>query len=87
MNYQKKKLNNETLKENKLMRKMCHLNIKYKKEDGTKEFAHTLNNTVVAPPRMLIALLENNYQEDGSVLIPKPLRPYMGGKEKIIPNK
>ena len=63
------------------------LNIKYKKEDGTKEFAHTLNNTVVAPPRMLIALLENNYQEDGSVLIPKPLRPYMGGKEKIIPNK
>ncbi|NLJ41120.1 MAG: serine--tRNA ligase, partial [Clostridiales bacterium] len=41
---------------------------------------HTLNNTVVAPPRMLIAFLENNYNEDGSVTIPKPLRPYMGGK-------
>ncbi len=59
------------------------LGIRYKKEDGTKEFAHTLNNTVIAPPRMLIAFLENNLQEDGSVLIPKDLRPYMGGKEKI----
>ncbi len=59
------------------------LQIRYKKEDGTKEFAHTLNNTVVAPPRMLIALLENNYNEDGSVNIPEVLRPYMGGKEKI----
>ena len=46
-------------------------------------YAHTLNNTVVAPPRMLIALVENNYNEDGSVTIPKVLRPYMGGKEKI----
>ena len=46
-------------------------------------FAHTLNNTVVAPPRMLIAFLENNLQEDGSVRIPEVLRPYMGGKEKI----
>ena len=46
-------------------------------------FAHTLNNTVVAPPRMLIALVENNYNEDGSVTIPEVLRPYMGGKEKI----
>ena len=46
-------------------------------------FAHTLNNTVVAPPRMLIALVENNYQKDGSVTIPEVLRPYMGGKEKI----
>lgn len=59
------------------------LGIRYKKDDGTKEFAHTLNDTVVAPPRMLIAFLENNLQEDGSVLIPEALRPYMGGKEKI----
>ncbi len=50
-------------------------------------YAHTLNNTVVAPPRMLIAFLENNLQEDGSVLIPKPLRPYMGFQEKIEPKK
>ena len=63
------------------------LGIRYKKEDGTKEFAHTLNNTVIAPPRMLIAFLENNLQEDGSVLIPEVLRPYMGGKNVIIPNK
>ncbi|MCH5252760.1 MAG: serine--tRNA ligase [Lachnospiraceae bacterium] len=48
-----------------------------------KYFAHTLNNTVVAPPRMLIAFLENNLNEDGSVNIPAPLQPYMGGKEKI----
>ncbi len=59
------------------------LQIRYKKEDGTKEFAHTLNNTVIAPPRMLIAFLENNYNEDGSVDIPEVLRPYMGGKSKI----
>ena len=59
------------------------LGIRYKKEDGTKEFAHTLNNTVIAPPRMLIGFLENNYNEDGSINIPKALRPYMGGKEKI----
>ncbi len=59
------------------------LQIRYKKEDGTKEFAHTLNNTVIAPPRMLIALLENNYNEDGSITIPEALRPYMGGKSKI----
>ena len=63
------------------------LGIRYKKSDGNKEFAHTLNNTVIAPPRMLIAFLENNLQEDGSVLIPKVLQPYMGGKEKLIPNK
>ncbi len=52
---------------------------------GEKEnyFAHTLNNTVVAPPRMLIAIVENNYQPDGSVIIPEVLRPYMGGLEKI----
>ncbi len=61
------------------------LAIRYKKEDGTKEFAHTLNNTVIAPPRMLIAFLENNYNADGSVNIPKVLRPYMGGKEIIVP--
>ena len=63
------------------------LGIRYKKENGEKEFAHTLNNTVIAPPRMLIAFLENNLQEDGSVLIPEVLRPYMGGKEKLIPNQ
>ena len=52
---------------------------------GEKEnyFAHTLNNTVVAPPRMLISIVENNYQPDGSVIIPEVLRPYMGGLEKI----
>ena len=63
------------------------LGIRYKKEDGTKEYAHTLNNTVIAPPRMLIAFLENNLQEDGSVSIPEKLRPYMGGKDRIISNK
>lgn len=63
------------------------LGIRYKKEDGTKQYAHTLNNTVIAPPRMLIAFLENNLNEDGSVNIPKVLRPYMGGKEKIVPSK
>ena len=53
-------------------------------EDSAKYFyLHTLNNTVVASPRGLIALLENNYQEDGTVLIPKALQPYMGGLEKI----
>ena len=52
-----------------------------------KYFAHTLNNTVVAPPRMLIAFLENNLNEDGSISIPVPLRPYMGGKERLIPKK
>lgn len=63
------------------------LQIRYKKENGEKEFAHTLNNTVIAPPRMLIALLENNYNEDGSVNVPVALRPYMGGKEKLMPIK
>ena len=60
------------------------LGIRYKTEKGNA-FAHTLNNTVVAPPRMLIALLENHLNEDGSVNIPQVLRPYMGGKEKILP--
>ena len=59
------------------------LGIRVKKEDGTKYYAHTLNNTVVAPPRMLIAFLENNMNEDGSINIPISLRSYMGGKEKI----
>ena len=63
------------------------LSIKYKDENGNKEYAHTLNNTVIASPRMLIAFLENNYNEDGSVNIPIVLRPYMGGKDKIYPNK
>lgn len=55
------------------------------KGEKSKYFAHTLNNTVVAPPRMLIAFLENNLQEDGSVKIPKALQPYMGGMEAIVP--
>ena len=63
------------------------LGIRYKKENGDKEFTHTLNNTVIAPPRMLIAFLENNLQEDGSVVIPEVLRPYMGGKDRLIPKK
>ena len=63
------------------------LGIRYKKENGDKEFAHTLNNTVIAPPRMLIAFLENNLQEDGSVVIPEVLRPYIGGKDRLIPKK
>ncbi|MDE7157779.1 MAG: serine--tRNA ligase [Lachnospiraceae bacterium] len=59
------------------------LKIRVKDENGNKYFAHTLNNTVVAPPRMLIAFLENNLQEDGSVRVPEKLRPYMGGKDLI----
>lgn len=60
------------------------LGIRLRGEDGNY-FAHTLNNTVVAPPRMLIAFLENLLQEDGSVKIPEPLQMYMGGKDKIVP--
>ena len=59
------------------------LKIRVKDKDGNKYFAHTLNNTVVAPPRMLIAFLENNLNEDGSINIPEVLRPYMGGKSVI----
>ena len=59
------------------------LRIRVNGADGKKYFAHTLNNTVVAPPRMLIAFLENNLQADGSVRIPEVLRPYMGGKSEI----
>ncbi|MBQ9084185.1 MAG: serine--tRNA ligase [Clostridia bacterium] len=62
------------------------LKIRVKGDDGKIYLAHTLNNTVVAPPRMLIAFLENNLNADGSVNIPVALRPYMGGKEKIFPN-
>ena len=62
------------------------LKIRTKGENGTY-LVHTLNNTVVAPPRMLIALLENHYQADGSVNVPAVLRPYMGGKEKLVPVK
>ena len=61
------------------------LKIRYKDADGKMQLCHTLNNTVVAPPRMLIALLENNLQADGSVLVPKALQPYMGGKERLVP--
>ena len=61
------------------------LKIRYKDADGKMQLCHTLNNTVVAPPRMLIAFLENNLQADGSVLVPEVLRPYMGGKERLIP--
>ena len=63
------------------------LKIRVKDDDGNKYLAHTLNNTVVAPPRMLIAFLENNLNADGSVNIPVALRPYMGGKEKLVPTK
>ncbi len=61
------------------------LRIRIKGADGKLYLAHTLNNTCVASPRMLIALLENNYNADGSVNIPKVLQPYMGGKEKLVP--
>jgi len=61
------------------------LKIRVKGEDGQKYLAHTLNNTVVAPPRMLIAFLENNLCEDGSIKIPEVLRPYMGGTEVLTP--
>ena len=60
------------------------LGIRVKAEDGGKYYAHTLNNTVVAPPRMLIAFLENNLNADGSVNIPEALQPYMGGMTKIV---
>ncbi len=63
------------------------LKIRVKGEDGKTYLPHTLNNTCVAPPRMLIALLENNLQSDGSVKIPKVLQPYMGGKEVLLPKQ
>ena len=61
------------------------LKIRFKDDDGKMKLCHTLNNTCVAPPRMLIAFLENNLQKDGTVLIPEVLRPYMGGTEKLVP--
>ncbi len=61
------------------------LRIRYRDESGKTQLCHTLNNTCVAPPRMLIAFLENNLQADGAVTIPQVLRPYMGGTEKLIP--
>ena len=64
-------------------RRLKILKIRVTGEDGKKYFAHTLNNTVVAPPRMLIAFLENNLNEDGTIRIPEALRPYMGGMEVI----
>ena len=63
------------------------LKIRVKGEDGRNYLPHTLNNTVVAPPRMLIAFLENNLRADGTVFIPEALRPYMGGKEQLVPAK
>ena len=63
------------------------LKIRVNGEDGSRYLPHTLNNTVVAPPRMLIAFLENNLNADGSVNIPAALQPYMGGKDKLIPVK
>ena len=63
------------------------LKIRYKDENGKIQLCHTLNNTCVAPPRMLIAFLENNLQEDGTVLIPEVLQPYMGGTKVLIPKK
>ena len=63
------------------------LSIRYKDTDGKVKLAHTLNNTVVAPPRMLIAFVENHLQADGSVTIPEVLQPYMGGKKVILPTK
>ena len=63
------------------------LKIRVSGEDGKKYLAHTLNNTVVAPPRMLIAFLENNLRADGTVAVPEALRPYMGGKKELTPQR
>ena len=77
----------QSLKENKQLKDELKskpdAQITLQDDKGNKYFAHTLNNTCVAPPRMLIAFLENNLQEDGSVLIPEALQPYMGGTKKI----
>ena len=63
------------------------LHIRFKDENGKTQLAHTLNNTCVAPPRMLIAFLENHLQADGTVTIPAVLQPYMGGKTVLVPKK
>jgi len=60
------------------------LNIKYQKEDGQREYAFALNNTAIASPRILVAILENYQQKDGSVTVPEVLKPYLGGKSSII---
>jgi seryl-tRNA synthetase len=61
------------------------LNIRYKDKEGKKHFVHTLNNTAIASPRILIAILENLQNKDGSVNIPKALRPFLGGLEVLEP--
>jgi seryl-tRNA synthetase len=61
------------------------LGLRVRQKGAPNYFPHTLNNTVAAPPRMLIAFLENNLQADGSVKIPQALRPYMGNKESLVP--
>ncbi len=61
--------------------------MRVKGEDGKTYLPHTLNNTVVAPPRMLIAFLENHLQADGTVTIPAVLQPYMGGAQVLVPKK
>ena len=66
-------------------RQLKRFGIRVKGADGKTYLAHTLNNTCVAPPRMLIAFLENHLQKDGTVTIPKCLQPYMGGKEVLVP--
>ena len=63
------------------------LQIRVRDKENGNYFAHTLNNTVVAPPRMLIAFLENHYQPDGTVCIPEVLWPYMGGTKVLVPKK
>jgi seryl-tRNA synthetase len=63
------------------------LNIRYRDKEGVLRFAHSLNNTALAAPRILVPILENNQQEDGSVLIPEVLRGYMGGQERLVPVK
>ena len=63
------------------------LNIRYRDEKGDMQYAHSLNNTALATPRVLISIIENNQQEDGSIRIPEVLRPYMGGREKIEKKK
>jgi seryl-tRNA synthetase len=59
------------------------LNLKYKGKDGQRQFAYTLNNTALATPRVILALLENYQEEDGTISLPEVLHPYMGGKTRI----
>ena len=68
-------------------RRAAGLGVRYKDENGKMQLCHTLNNTCVAPPRMLIAFLENNLQADGTVKIPEVLWPYMGGTKVLVPKK